>query len=468
MKFSWAYKLKRRDIASLWVMSILLGFLFLIKGVDFQPGVADDCAGCAQDIGPMERAGHYEEMLWNGVQHVHNSFNDNLSQFTKANHFLSAGQQTTKSCIECHSDNPGAPAVSLGDLWVKYPRLDKASGRIIDFEKAIQYEFVNRYGGTKPFYNDVRITEIMTYAYEKAMQKKLQFDVEPDDGIPLSVADLDRLKASSTCRDVFNKLGIPKGDIAPYIVRGCNIFTRTKDNRPVGYGFWKTKMNCTSCHLEGGTKEYAMHVGDGVVSYPGVYSSNNIVYTNRMRVARCYAHSINEILYGANSEYYKLITLYMAWVAEKSHIPIGAQRVSRGIQNVRGTAARHSSNMAGQKAYINKCQRCHGQAGYGIDRYKNTPDFYPPPINGSEAFIHAATLANPSRFASFILNNMPQGATHDFPLITEQEALDIAEFISVQTRPSAPGTSNLTVFYNYLTNTVMEWWFGDRSQEATS
>ena len=468
MKLSFAYKLTGRDMISLVIMSIILGLLFLVQGVDYQPGVAEDCKGCAKDVGPMERAGHYDEMLWNGAQHVHNSFNDNLAQFTKPNHFLSAGQHSNKNCIDCHNDKPGSPSVSLGELWVRYPRLDKASGRIIDFEKALQYEFVNRYGGTKPFYNDVRITEIMVYAYEKARQKKLIFNVEPKNGVPLTEDDLNRLHASSTCRDVFNKLGVPKGDIAPYVVKGCNIFTRTKDHRPVGYGFWKIKMNCTSCHLEGGTREYAANIGDGAVSYPGVYSSNNIVYTNRMRIARCYAHSINEILYGANSEYYKLISLYMTWIAEKSKIPIGQPRPSRGIQNVRGTAARHASNMAGQRAYIKNCQRCHGPAGYGIERYSHDPDFYPPPINGSEAFIRRATLSNPSRFASFILNNMPQGATHDNRLITPQQALDIAEFISVQTRPSSPGTGNLTVFYNYLVNNVMEWWFADKSKENNS
>jgi thiosulfate dehydrogenase len=307
----------------------------------------------------------------------------------------------------------------------------------------------------------------MVYAYEKARRKKLVFDVEPDDGIPITDEALEKLNASATCMGVFDQYGKPKGDIAPYIVKGCNIFTRTTENRPKGYGFWKTRMNCTSCHLNGGTKEYAAHLGDAAVSYPGVYSSNNIVYTNRMRIARCYAHSINDILYGANSEVYKLITLYMTWVAEKTELPIGTSRESRGIHNVRGTAARHASIIAGQNSYKKHCQRCHGPAGYGTDKFNDEPDFSPPPINGSEAFVYTATLSYPDRLASFILNNMPPGATHEYPIITAQEALDIAEFIRVQTRPSAPTASNLSVFYNYLSNTVMEWWFAEKVDKAS-
>ena len=412
----------------------------------------------------MERAGHYEEMLWNGAQHVHNSSNDNLIQFTRPNTFQPKNQrEEIKNCIDCHNNKPDAKADSLGAIWVKLPRLDKETGRIIDFEKAMQYEFVKRYGGTKPFYNEVRITEIMVYAYEKARQEKRVFDVEPDDGVALTDKELADLNTSYACMNVFEKFGKPKGDIAPYIVKGCNIFTDTTNNRPQGYGFWKTKMNCSSCHMNGGSKEYAAHVGDAVVNYPGVYSSNNIIYTNRMRVARCYAHSINEILYGSNSEYYKLITLYMAWIAEKSGLHIGENRNSRGIHNVRGTAARHSSIIAGQKAYAEKCQVCHGPAGYGTDRYDAIAEFSPPPINGSEAFVHTATLSYSSRLSSFILNNMPPGASYENPILSPQEALDIAEFISVQTRPSAPGAGNLTVFFNYLTNMIMEQWFSEKT-----
>jgi thiosulfate dehydrogenase len=210
-------------------------------------------------------------------------------------------------------------------------------------------------------------------------------------------------------------------------------------------------------------------MGDAAVSYPSVYSSNNVIYTNRMRIARCYAHSINEILYGANSEYYKLINLYMAWIAEKSGLPIGAPRESRGIHNVRGTAAQHASNMAGQKAYGDKCEHCHGPAGYGTDKYDNDPYLTtPPPINGSESFVRTATLSYADRFASFILYNMPPGATHEKQLLTAQEALDIAEFIQAQTRPSAPYTNNLSVFYNYLSNTLMEWWFAERTNGSNT
>ena len=111
MKLSLAYKLKKKDIAILIVMSVFLILLIFIKDFDYRPGITLDCDSCIQDIGTMERSGHYEEMLWNGVRHVHNSSNDNLIQFTKTNHLRFAQkEQTIENCIDCH--------VAIGGLIV--------------------------------------------------------------------------------------------------------------------------------------------------------------------------------------------------------------------------------------------------------------------------------------------------------------------------------------------------------------
>ena len=101
MQFNFAYKLKKSDIISVLVMTVTLVAIFLINGIDYEPGIAPDCEVCRQDIGPMVRAGHYEEMLWNGAQHVYNSANDNLIQFTRANDLRPAQSgEAIKNCID--------------------------------------------------------------------------------------------------------------------------------------------------------------------------------------------------------------------------------------------------------------------------------------------------------------------------------------------------------------------------------
>ena len=71
MKLKLAYKLTRKDIISVTAMSLVVVLLFLVEGVDFKPGVTKDCDGCKTDLGQLNRVGHFEEMLWNGVRHVH-------------------------------------------------------------------------------------------------------------------------------------------------------------------------------------------------------------------------------------------------------------------------------------------------------------------------------------------------------------------------------------------------------------
>jgi hypothetical protein len=62
MQLKCAYKLKKSDIVSAMVMAVILVVIFLVNGVDHQPGISPDCEACRLDIGPMARAGHYEEM----------------------------------------------------------------------------------------------------------------------------------------------------------------------------------------------------------------------------------------------------------------------------------------------------------------------------------------------------------------------------------------------------------------------
>jgi thiosulfate dehydrogenase len=42
--------------------------------------------------------------------------------------------------------------------------------------------------------------------------------------------------------------------------------------------------------------------------------------------------------------------------------------------------------------------------------------------------------------AAFVLGNMPLGADAGLPLITEQQAWDVAAFITSRPRPSSPTT----------------------------
>ncbi len=89
----------------------------------------------------------------------------------------------------------------------------------------------------------------------------------------------------------------------------------------------------------------------------------------------------------------------------------------------------------GQKLYLAKCQACHNENGEGKKLDANAPEYQYPPLWGKHSYNAGAGLYRISNLASFILANMPLGATYDKPLLTEEEAWDIAAFVNSAPRP---------------------------------
>jgi thiosulfate dehydrogenase len=58
-----------------------------------------------------------------------------------------------------------------------------------------------------------------------------------------------------------------------------------------------------------------------------------------------------------------------------------------------------------------------------------------PPLWGAESYNTGAGLFRISRFAAFIKANMPYGVTAESPLLTDEQAWDIAAFVNSRPRP---------------------------------
>lgn len=58
-----------------------------------------------------------------------------------------------------------------------------------------------------------------------------------------------------------------------------------------------------------------------------------------------------------------------------------------------------------------------------------------PPLWGTSSYNTGAGLYRLSKFASFIKANMPFGATFENPLLTDEQAWDIAAYVNSRPRP---------------------------------
>ena len=76
----------------------------------------------------------------------------------------------------------------------------------------------------------------------------------------------------------------------------------------------------------------------------------------------------------------------------------------------------------GEAAYTANCTRCHGADGAGSAGI--------PPLWGDGSYNAAAGMADDRTAAAFIRANMPDGITFEDPVLSEQEAWDVAAYIN--------------------------------------
>ena len=96
---------------------------------------------------------------------------------------------------------------------------------------------------------------------------------------------------------------------------------------------------------------------------------------------------------------------------------------------------RAADPLKGKALYTSKCKVCHGSKGQGLLRPDSIAYTYPP-LWGGNSYNTGAGMHRLTRLAGFIKNNMPFGSTVQNPQVSDEEAWDIAAYISSQPRPA--------------------------------
>ena len=223
---------------------------------------------------------------------------------------------------------------------------------------------------------------------------------------------------------------MPSGPEGNAIKLGRTLITDTRKILPNNVG---NGLNCSNCHLGAGTKESsAPFVGLWGV-YPEYRTRNGHINSMQERVNDCFERSMNGKALVLDSKEMNAILMYIQWLS--TGVPVGAEVVGRGMGRIDTTLKPKPAH--GKQVYAEKCASCHGVNGEGT---KNPAGGYVfPSVWGNASFNVGAGLARTYTAASFIKHNMPLGQDGS---LSDQDAIDVAEFVTHQPRPAYAGARN--------------------------
>jgi thiosulfate dehydrogenase len=208
----------------------------------------------------------------------------------------------------------------------------------------------------------------------------------------------------------------PDSPLGRAAARGLAILEATADSLPGHVG---NTLRCTSCHLDGGRRAYAMPWVGVMARYPQYRSRADAVLTVEDRIHECIERSLSGTRLPPDDERVRAMLAYFAHISRG--VPMGQRVPGQGVDSAHAGAPDAGR---GQTVYAAHCARCHAADGAGI-----LPEH--PALWGEGAYTIAAGMARVGMAAGFIKRNMPFDAPGT---LSDQEALDVAAYINSQPR----------------------------------
>jgi thiosulfate dehydrogenase len=211
---------------------------------------------------------------------------------------------------------------------------------------------------------------------------------------------------------------IPQGPLGDSIRLGLQIFTDTPKYAAAYVG---NKTSCGHCHIDSGTKPYAMSLIGVSGMFPEYRQREKEVVTLEERIEQCFQRSEFGHRVPNNSPEMTGLVAYAQWLS-KDQI-VGKTPPGRGVvklpDDLTGDVDR------GSVLYAKQCALCHGADGAG-----QLPTI--PALWGSGAYSDGAGMNNIDRMAAFVQHNMPQTNPGS---LTPQQAFDVAAYVHSKPHP---------------------------------
>jgi thiosulfate dehydrogenase len=191
---------------------------------------------------------------------------------------------------------------------------------------------------------------------------------------------------------------------------------------------------CTSCHQDSATKKFAMPWVGAHATFPQYRGREDAISTIEERVNGCMERSMNGKSIPLDSEEMKAFVTYIHFLSKG--IPVGGKVEGQGLPAF-NPPNRKADSLAGEKIYANTCASCHGIDGAGLRKGKpgDANGYVFPPLWGKDTFNTGAGMNRILTASIYIKTNMPQGTSHGSPVLSDEQAYDVAAYILSKPRP---------------------------------
>ena len=240
-----------------------------------------------------------------------------------------------------------------------------------------------------------------------------------------------------------------KDDAAYWIAPDISIITDAKQKEQIEYGKEliahtakylgpngavlkiSNGMNCQNCHLQAGTAVFANNYGSVASLYPKFRARSGAVENIYKRVNDCFERSLNGKAIDTSGKEMQAIVSYINFLG--TNVKKGEKAAGSGFKDL-AFLDRAADPANGLTVYTAKCQSCHQANGEGVYTADKS-EFTYPALWGKNSFNDGAGLYRLSNVAKYVKYNMPQGTTYQNPQLSDEEAWDVAAFVTTQTRP---------------------------------
>ncbi len=232
---------------------------------------------------------------------------------------------------------------------------------------------------------------------------------------------------------------LPLGDEGARIKYGYLLITKTSEHigplaKDPNRRYAGNNLTCNNCHLNAGRK-----IGSGSFvgvsnRFPQFRGRENKVGTMEERINGCMERSMNGRRIPEDSEEMQAMIAYMSWLSKD--VPPDIEKLYKGYIRIKIPDIKANPEK-GKKLYRIHCQICHKEDGTGMRiRGEQFTGYLFPPIGGNDTYNDGAGMNRILTAAQFIKGNMPLGATHDAPIVSDVEAYHLAAFINTFERHS--------------------------------